>query len=407
MAFTLRPYQPAPIQAAIEYLRAGKSGGLLILPTAAGKSICIANIILGLNERVLVMQPSKEILKQNFLKYRSYGFYASVFSASLKKKEISKTVFATIGSIVERPTLFQNFKYVIIDEAHYVNSKRKIDSDGKEQPAGMYDKFLQAMPQAQLIGCTATPFRLSSDGFGSILKFLTRTRPRIFKDVIYVVQIGDLYRNGWLSKLVYYKVGTFNRDQIKRNSTGADFDERSLRQYYDKINFGNTILIAVKRLMEIRKSILVFVRFVREAEGLAKLIPGAEYISGEMSAEKRDDILNRFQSGKLKCLLNVGILVVGFDKPDLDTIVVARETMSLAWYYQAVGRGLRIHPDKENCWIVDMCGNLDTFGKVEDLIVEEPEPGKWVVTSNGKQLTNQYFGDPFKPRKQLQTPLGI
>lgn len=94
-----------------------------------------------------------------------------------------------------------------------------------------------------------------------------------------------------------------------------------------------------------------------------------------------------FKSGKIKVVANCGVLTTGFDYPELDTIVLCRPTMSLALYYQMVGRVIRPYPGKEG-WVVDLCGNIKTFGKVEDLRIEQPERGKWMVKTNGKQLTN-------------------
>ncbi|MES2395889.1 MAG: hypothetical protein V4549_07795, partial [Bacteroidota bacterium] len=51
-----------------------------------------------------------------------------------------------------------------------------------------------------------------------------------------------------------------------------------------------------------------------------------------------------------------------------DTIICARPTASLAWLYQALGRGTRIHPDKEDCLIVDFSGNVKKFGRIEKLV---------------------------------------
>lgn len=52
----------------------------------------------------------------------------------------------------------------------------------------MYKKFLELL-KCKVLGLTATPYRLSSSqGFGSMLKFITRTRPAVFKEVIYHVQ---------------------------------------------------------------------------------------------------------------------------------------------------------------------------------------------------------------------------
>ena len=55
-----------------------------------------------------------------------------------------------------------------------------------------------------------------------------------------------------------------------------------------------------------------------------------------------------------------------------------------------VGRAIRPYPDKDG-WVVDLCGSVTKFGKVEDLLIDPGENGKWVITSNGKQLTNTFM----------------
>ena len=88
---------------------------------------------------------------------------------------------------------------------------------------------------------------------------------------------------------------------------------------------------------------------------------------------------------------NVGVLTTGFDYPELDTIVMARPTMSLALWYQIVGRAIRPHPSKEAGWIVDLCGNKKRFGEVKNLRLVDSGNGKWAVYSNNRQLTNVRF----------------
>ena len=66
----LRLNQTAPIQKAIEYFNEKKpKPSLIVLPTAWGKSILTAYVALNCNDRLLVLQPSKELLEQNIRKY--------------------------------------------------------------------------------------------------------------------------------------------------------------------------------------------------------------------------------------------------------------------------------------------------------------------------------------------------
>ncbi len=354
----------------------------------SGKSLIIADIASRLKGHTLVFQPSREILEQNYKKLCSYGILdCSIYSASFNSKQINRITFATIGSVKSKPDLFTHFEAIIIDECHLVNPKD-----------GMYKTFLETVT-CKVLGLTATPYRLSSSqGFGSMLKFITRTRPAIFKEVIYQVQISTLLDMGYLSKLNYYPMNPigWNELNLKVNTTGADYTDKSVQKEYERIDFYSYLVHIVQRLMSPktggkRKGILVFTRFLKEAERLTWSIPGCAIVSGDTPKGERERILEAFKSGEIQVVANVGVLVCGFDYPELDTIVIARPTMSLALYYQIVGRAIRPHPDKKEGWIVDLAGNINRFGKVGDLKLVDGGNGKWAVYSKGRQLTNIRF----------------
>lgn len=390
MAIILRDYQKAASDKAVAFFKDKnkKSNGVMVLPTGAGKSIVIADIAHRLNDYVLIFCPSREIVEQNFKKLCSYGILdCSIYSASFNSKEISRITFATIGSVKNHPELFIHFKNIIVDECHLVNPKE-----------GMYKDFFDAV-KCKVLGLTATPYRLSSSrDFGSMLKFITRTKPCVFSEVIYQVQISTLLDMGYLSKLNYYEMNPlgWNELNLKVNTTGADYTDKSVVKEYERIDFYGFLVSIVQRLMNPksgikRKGILVFTRFLKEAERLTWSIPGAAIVSGETPKKERESILEAFKAGEIPVVANVGVLTTGFDYPELDTIVMARPTMSLALWYQIVGRAIRPHPSKEAGWIVDLCGNKKRFGEVKDLRLVDSGNGKWAVYSNNRQLTNVRF----------------
>jgi DNA repair protein RadD len=381
VVFTPRDYQVHAINAGVSFFKSEKkSGGLIVLPTGSGKSIVIANIAKGINGRTVVFQPSKEILEQNFAKYRSYGFPATIYSASAGQKKISDVTFATIGSVATKHHLFREFENIIIDESHLVNSK-----------GGMYHDFIHACEGAKVLGLTATPYRLSSSMEGAMLKFLTRTKPKIFSEVLYVVQNDVLFNQGHLAKLEYYPVKVIDRRKLTMNSTGTDFTDKSLKAHYKEINLPGITIDFANRLLKKRKNLLVFCALIEEAELVVRCVPGAELLTGETPTAKREKILSDFKKGIIRCVVNVGVLTTGFDYPALETILIARSTMSLALYYQIVGRAIRPHPEKASSWIVDLGDNVAFFGKVETLKIIQDQKGLYWVMNNGRRLTNTMF----------------
>ena len=367
-----------------------KGNGLLILPTGAGKSLVIADIAHRLNGPLLILQPQKEILEQNFEKLQSYGCWdCSIYSASVGRKEINRITFATIGSVMNHMEDFAHFENVMIDECHKVNSKE-----------GQYETFLNAVPR-KVVGLTATPYRLGKGPDGmSMLKFLTRTRPRIFDHVLYYCQISELLAKGYLAQLSYYDLTAIKLEMVKSNSTGADYDEKSLKEEYERSGFYDKLTTTTLRVLKPksgvpRKGVLVFTRFIEEADNLVEKLKikniRAAIVTGETPKKEREDILVDFKAGRIKVVANVGTLTTGFDYPALDTIILGRPTKSLSLYYQMVGRAIRPFNGKDG-WVIDLGGSYRRFGAVSDLRIECP-PGsqRWIVTSRGRQLTNIAF----------------
>jgi DNA repair protein RadD len=162
------------------------------------------------------------------------------------------------------------------------------------------------------------------------------------------------------------------------------------------------------RLLQIgRKNVLVFTRFVEDAEALVQAVPGTALLTGETEPKRRAAIIAAFRSGEIKVVANVDVLGLGFDYPELETVVLARPTVSLAKYYQQVGRLLRPHPAKTSAWVVDMVDQVAQFGRIEDLWLQ---PGgargeQWEMISKtdakNRALTNIYFGGPPQGRKRF------
>lgn len=391
MMYQLRTYQKQASDAAVaSFTSRGRGNGLLILPTGAGKSLVIADIAHRLDGPLLILQPSKEILEQNFAKLQSYGEWdCGAYSASVGCKDIRRITFATIGSVMNHMADFSHFKNVIIDECHCVNST-----------GGMYEKFIHSEDR-KVVGLTATPYRLGRGMEGmSMLKFLTRTRPRVFTNVLYCCQVSELLAKGYLANLSYYDLTAIDLKMVRSNSTGADYDEQSLLEEYERVGFYDKLTTTTLRVLRPkngipRKGVLVFTRFIREADELVgKLISKgikSAIVTGETPKKERERIIRGFKNGDIKVVANVGTLTTGFDYPELDTIILARPTKSLALYYQMIGRSIRPCKGK-NGWVIDLGGSLRRFGKVSDLRIECPVgTSKWIVTSKGRQLTNINF----------------
>ena len=385
---TLRPYQKEPVSKAVEFFMSDNAEpALMVCPTGYGKSIIVAEAAAACPDPILVVQPSKELLEQNLEKYRLLcGALApaGVFSAAFGKKEIDHVTFATIGSVKSVGARFRElgFRKMIIDEAHLYPRKER----------SMLGEFLSQSGIHQVLGLTATPLKLEQhsekqgDRFDkwSQLTMLTNPSPdgTFFKHMLHVSQIQEMTSSGFWSPLIYEQL-PFDKNVLKYNSSMSDYSDDSVVDAYTANNTRANIFAALDWHRERRRAI-VFVPSVEEAAILAQSYPGSAYVCGETPPKERAYIFARFRAGEIRVLFGVSVFGVGFDCPQIDMIILATPTASVARYYQYTGRGVRICEGKRDCLVVDMAGNLERFGRIEDLRFEHN--GRWRLYGSGGRL---------------------
>ena len=381
----LRENQIEPVTVGVEFFKLPKMApSIIVAPTAFGKSIVIAHIAKGIGEKVLVLQPSKELLEQNYNKFIFFGGKASIYSASMGQKELGDITYATIGSIINIAHKFREMgvSKIIIDEC---------DRYPREK-SGQLRRFVDGMKATHILGLTATPLKLQSNmgdtGPYSKLVMLTNrsSKGAFFKHILHVSQIQDIVKLGYWTPLIYQSYD-FDTGALVFNSSGAEFTNDSIARAYENQNIEDKIVKKVREI-EDRKSILVAVPTIEQATKLAGRIPMAAVVTGETPTQDRNRIIEEFRNQKIRVIVQVNVLTVGFDYPELDCLITARPTASISWWYQFVGRGTRIHEKKKNCLVVDFVGSVERFGKVEDLYYKEDEDGTWeLYGENKKKIT--------------------
>ena len=379
----LRPNQIEPVKKGVEFFKTKKPHpSIIVAPTAFGKSIVIAEIAHQLGEKLVVIQPSKELLEQNYNKFINLGGKASIYSAAMGEKEIGDVTYATIGSIVNIAHKFHTLgiSKVIIDECDRF----------PREPDGMLRRFLTAAKITHVLGLTATPLKLQTNmdehfrPFSKLVMLTSKSKKgNYFKDIIHVAQIKEMVDLGFWSPLQYESYD-FDTGALVYNSTNAEFTDESIKRAYKQQDISGKIIKRISELTD-RKSILVAVPSIEEAKELSTRLPSCEAVFSGMPDSDRDRIIDDFKNLRLRIVVQVTILSVGFDHPQLDCIITGRPTASLSWWYQFVGRVTRIHNEKENGLVIDFVGSVPKFGKVEDLYFEKEEP-LWKLYGEGQKL---------------------
>ncbi len=383
---TLRENQSEPIQKAVEFFNEKKpKPSLIVLPTAWGKSILTAFVAKNSEDRMIVLQPSKELLEQNYQKYFAlcgdFANDAGIYSASFGRKEISKITYATIGSIKNLGAKFKEmgFTKMLIDEAHLY--PREADS--------MLGRFLKDSGITHVLGITATPVKLQTgrdrDGmtYSKLVMLTSRSKKgNFFKEIIHVGQVSEMVRLGFWSPLTYETTG-FDSSMLVFNSSRSEYTEESVQRAYDANGGTEQVIQALDKHSD-RRHVLAFVPSVQDAINLSERYPNSAVIYGDMDKRERADIIARFRAGQIRVIFNVRVLSTGFDYTGIDLIVFGISTASIALYYQIIGRATRIAPEKKDALIVDLGGNVERFGRVEDLTFEKGR--MWRLFGSGGRL---------------------
>ena len=366
----LRDYQQAAIDSLYLYWRSGKKNGLIIAPTGSGKSLIIAGICKRLitehpGTRIICITDSRELIRQNSDELKRYWPEAStgIYSAGLNEKSLDgQIIFAGIQSVYQKVhDFYPAFDIVITDESHMISRSSHT----------RYGEFIKAIktakPSAVLMGLTATPYRLDSG-------LLYEGDDRLFDGVAYTVNIRNLISQGYLCHAIS-KGGIKHIDLSDVRTTAGDYNAGDLETAACDI-----VQSACKEIINLghdRKSWLVFCAGVDHAGMVCRALISqgipAEVVTGDTPTGQRDDIVGRFKTGDIRALINVGVFTKGFNAPNVDLIALLTATKSTAKYVQMVGRGLRTHPGKADCLILDMGNNIQTHGPIDAVNPHRPK----------------------------------
>jgi len=341
MSVQLRPYQKEALDAIVTSQSNGITRQLVVLPTGAGKTILFSHLPIVKPDSLpmLVLAHRSELLDQAKAKISASNPHLTVEIEQAERKagkvDVVVASVATLGRngtprILEYPKDY--FKSIVIDEAHHA-------------AAQTYRRIVDYFDSPFLLGVTATPQR--SDNTRLI---------DVFQEIVYYKSIQDLIADGYLCPLVGYRVKT-TTDISGVEIQNGDYNQSQLEDQINTPERNDSIVSAYIDLANLSKAI-VFASGVAHARDLAASFAkhkiNVRVIVGTTPADERSQILSDFSSGKVRVLVNVGVLTEGFDEPSLETIIIAKPTRSTLLYTQIVGRGTRIFDGKPHCTIIDI-----------------------------------------------------
>ena len=384
--YTLRPYQGDAVESVYRHLREKDTNPCVVIPTAGGKSLCIAEVakdaVTKWNGRVMILAHVKELVEQNAAKLKGIcpELPVGVYSAGLDSRETDAPVIvAGIQSVYNKIDSFQPFDLVMIDEVHMV------PPDGE----GRYRTFLEAAkrvnPRVRLVGWTATPYRTQG---GLICK-----PENLLNEVCYEIGVKELINRGYISNITA-RAGKVKADTEGLHIRAGEFVAEDVEKLMGEDRLVMSACHEIVELTKDRQACLIFCTSVAHCKKVAAQIAkrsGEEcaVVTGDTPDLERAETIRRLRgesvttdlfgtsAGPLKYCCNVSVLTTGTDIPRLDTIALLRPTNSPGLLVQMVGRGFRLSPEtgKTECLVLDYGRNIERHGPIDMIKVREPGQG--------------------------------
>jgi len=365
----LRPYQERAVSVLIKHLHDYPNAApILVAPCAAGKSVMLAalaeRLVKSSSGMFLIITHRRELVAQTASKLPSH-MNVGVFSAGLGRKELHRVTVAGFQSIRKKVKSLPKVSYIAIDECEYASKGYK----------EFIDEVRERSPDVRVLGCTATPFL--GDANRTALHLVSADKA-IFTGIGAEITISELLRDGYLSPLTPYQ-GCVHLDTtgVKVDSRTGDFAQAELQAAVDVDELNEKVADEIVAIFAERSSVGVFATGVSHAEHIRDALrrrgQSAEMVLGDTPTAERDRIIAAFRTGKLKFIVGVDVLLVGWDAPILSGLAILRPTLSGRVHVQALGRGMRLHPGKHDCLVADFVGNTDHHGPINEISGNAPK----------------------------------
>lgn len=363
----LRPYQIDVKDEIYAAWNAGASNVLVVMPTGAGKTIVLADIIREQTGPVCAIAHRQELVCQISLALARCGVRHWIIgpmrvvrtAVSIHMGELGASFYdpnasvavAGVDTLVRRADeLGRWLRSVVLwvqDEAHHVQRDNK------------WGRAASMFASARGLGVTATPCRADGRGLG-------RDNDGLFDCIVEGPSMRQLVNDGYLTDYrIFAPPSDIDLSAVNISKATGDYSKPGLVTAVTRSCIVGDVVTHYKRIAGGKLGV-TFATDVATASRIADEFNAAGVAAAVVSATTPDaervGLVRQFRDRKLTQLVNVDLFGEGFDLPAIEVVSMARPTQSYALYSQQFGRSLRPMRGKAHAIVIDHVGNVMRHG---------------------------------------------
>lgn len=347
----LRDYQRESVEVALS-----KGGGIILLPTSAGKTLVIATLCKSIqdqfddNFKALILVPDIQLVQQTYGDLLSYGIPSHTitkWTGSDIPDSNSKIIIANSQILLSKKqdlSLLKNIKMLIVDEVHKLKSGNEIN------------KIIKTIPAIYTFGFTGTLPDSSIDRWNIISRI---------GSVIYTKKSIELREQKHITdvmiavlKINYKNPPEFTKPSMTNPTAG--YEEEI--QYLQTNTYRNQTIC--KLVNKLDNNTLIMVDRIAHGEVLLEELKKHTtkeiyFVQGSVELEERERIRQIMESSSnIICVAISKIFSTGINIKNLHYVIFASIGKAKIKIIQSIGRSLRLHASKKIATIIDIGDNL-------------------------------------------------
>lgn len=339
----LYDFQQESVEQLRDNIRGKIKNQILSAATGSGKTVIAAYLLEECHnrqKRAIFVADRINLIDQTSAMLDEYGIPHGVIQAQHWRWRPYERIQVASAATLERRSWPEDTDLIIVDEAHCIR-KQVVTRISKRD--------------CITIGLTATPF--------------TRSLGKYYDAIVTVTTTNKLISEKYLSGFRIFAASEPDMHGVKVIA-GEWAEEETATRAMPII--GDIVAEYLKHGEN--KKFIAFGVNVAHCEEMQKQMLAAgiqcslyTYLTGN---DERTQMVREFRKpdSYIRGLISVAALSKGFDVSDVEVIIMARPLKSsLAEHIQILGRGLRAHPGKDICTVLDHAGNcLRFWGEMND-----------------------------------------